>query len=474
MVAHPTDQESDMSLEEQIAERVAGFAYDRINADLLYLLKRNILDSYAGICGSLKDKAMLANFDRLAAGPASGKDLDVWGIGRKAAYLDAFFMNAILARRSDLLNTYIPPNGMGGAHPSDNVALVLTLADWLGMDGRAVLTSTYTAFYLSAAFTTYFNDLEAAGYDHDAAATLYTALIIGHALGMPREQLVSVQRIAGSFGLDINQTAVGPMTDWKHCTYASCVLRGLEAVKLARAGFEAASEIYEGAAGINRFLPHAEAMFDPPPALERIIFKRWPALVFCQTPIDVAIDVATKIPDKNAIRSISVKTYAVAARNGATAAAWHPTTRAGRTHSIPYCVATALLKPSVAYEDFDEPHASDQALTSLMAKIAVAEDPGLSQAYPAKSGCVIEVTLEDGSTVRGSRDYPKGDPNDPLSDGEIEDKLRQYFFFASGPSEVGMIIDRLWTLDQQTDLDWLTRPLKRRMAGLPAAQAANR
>jgi 2-methylcitrate dehydratase len=453
-----------MQLEEQIAERVAGLTYDRIDADLLHLLKRNVIDSYAGICGSLKDKTMLANFDRLAAGPASGQDLDVWGIGRKAAYLDAFFMNTILARRSDLLNTYI---GMGGAHPSDNVALVLTLADWLGMDGRAVLTSIYTAFYLSAAFATYY-DPEAAGYDHDAAATLYTALTIGHAMGMAREQLVSVQRIAGSFGLDVNQTAVGQMTDWKHCTYASCALRGLEAVKLARSGFEAASEIYEGAAGINRFFPHAEAMFDPPPALERIIFKRWPALVFCQTPIDVAIDIAAQIPDKNAIRSVSVKTYAVAARNGATAAAWHPTTRAGRTHSILYCVATALLKPSVAYEDFDEPRASDPSLTSLMAKIAVAEDPGLSRAYPAKSGCMIDVSLEDGSTARGSRDYPKGDPNDPLSDGEIEDKLRQYFFFADGPSEVGMIIDRLWTLDQQTDLDGLIAPLKRRMEGLPA------
>jgi 2-methylcitrate dehydratase len=461
--------EDAVQLEEMIAERVTGFAYDRIDADLLHLLKRNVLDSYAGICGSFKDKTMLANFDRLAAGPASGNDLDVWGIGRKAAYLDAFFMNAILARRSDLLNTYI---GMGGAHPSDNVALVLTLAAWLKMDGRAVLTSIHTAFYLSAAFATYY-DPEAAGYDHDAAATLYTALIIGHAMGMSRDQLVSVQRIAGSFGLDVNQTAVGQMTDWKHCTYASCALRGLEAVKLARSGFEAASEIYEGAAGINRFFPHAEAMFDPPPALERIIFKRWPALVFCQTPIDVTIDTAAQVPDKNAIRSISVKTYAVAARNGATAAAWHPTTRAGRTHSIPYCVATALLKPSVAYEDFDEPRASDPGLTSLMAKIAVAEDSGLSKDYPTKSGCVIEVALADGSTVRGSRDYPKGDPGDPLSDREIEDKFRQYFFFGEGPAEAGDIIDRLWALDRQPDLDWLTGPLKRRMDELPAPQAAS-
>ena len=294
-----------MQLDERIAGRVARFSYEGIDGGVRHVLMRNVLDSYAGICASLKDEAMLANFDRLADGPASGQDLDVWGIGRKAAYADAFFMNAILARRSDLLNTYISPNGMGGVHPSDNVALVLTLADWLGMDGRAVLAAVHTAFQLSAAFATYY-DPETAGYDHDAAATFVTALTIGHAMGMSRDQLVSVQRIAGSFGLDVNQTAVGQVTNWKHCTYASCALRGLQAVKLGRAGFVAAPEIYEGSAGVNRFLPHAEAMFEPPVALERIIFKRWPALVFCQTPIDVAIDLAAKIPDATAIGSVAV------------------------------------------------------------------------------------------------------------------------------------------------------------------------
>ena len=38
-----------MQLEEQIAERVAGFSYDSIDADTFHVLKRNVLDSYAGI-----------------------------------------------------------------------------------------------------------------------------------------------------------------------------------------------------------------------------------------------------------------------------------------------------------------------------------------------------------------------------------------------------------------------------------------
>lgn len=450
-----------MTLEETIAKRVFSLSRESLDADRLHVLKRNIMDSYAGICGSLKDRELLRIFDRLAAGPASGSDLDAWGLNRRGGFLDVFFMNAILARRSDLLNTYLSPNGMGGAHPSDNVALVLTLADWRKMNGKELLSTIHTAFYLSAAYATHYHP-EPAKYDHDATATFYTALTVGCALGFSLEQLIQVQRIAGMFGLNINQAAVGQITDWKHCTYASCALRGIEAVKLALAGFQAPPDIYEGPAGVSQFFPHAGAIFDPPPELERIIFKRWPALVFCQTPIDVALDLSGRIRDKAAIQSVLVKTHEVAFRNGAIPGAYHPTSRAGRTHSIPYCVATALLK-SVKYEDFDEPWASDGALNRLMAKVHVVEEPEITEAYPAKSKCVIVASLADGSTLVGERDYPKGDPNDPLSDKAIEEKLSEYFFFAANKAERDEIIARLWQLEEQESVDWLLAPLKRRL-----------
>ncbi len=359
------------------------------------------------------------------------------------------------------MNQYYFPVEIQGSLEDHNVALSLTLADWKKMSGKELLSIIYAAFYLSAAFATYYNP-EPVKYDHDATATIYTTLIIGKALGLSEEKLVLAQRVAGMFGLDINQAAVGQMTDWKHCTYASCALRGFQSVKLALAGFQAPPEIYKGTAGVNRFFPHSDAIFDPPPDLTRIIFKRWPALVFCQTPIDVALDLSPKIKDKSIIQSVLVKTYEVAFRNGAIPAAYHPTSGAGRTHSIPYCVATAMLKP-VRYEDFDEPHASDDALNGLIAKVKVVEDHEIDHAYPAKSKCVIIVTLADGSTIQAERDCPKGDPNDPLSDREIEGKLSDYFFFAADNAERDSVIERLWRLEEQSSVDWLIVPLKRRL-----------
>jgi 2-methylcitrate dehydratase len=285
-------------------------------------------------------------------------------------------------------------------------------------------------------------------------------LTIGQALEFSREQLIRVQQIAGMYGLDMNQAGVGEETDWKHCTYASCAQRAFQAACLTGSDFQAPSNIYQGEAGVNRFFPHAETLFDPPPDLERIVFKRWPALVFCQTPVDVALDLAQQVDNLEAIRHVTVKTYEVAFRNGALLSAHDPKTRAGRTHSIPYCVATAL-RGTIEYQDFDEPAASRSELRNLMQKIEVVKDPDIEKLYPQKSGCVIEICMNDGKTFSAERDYPKGDPQDPLSDEEIEDKLRKYGFFFESSENLDKLIQRIWHIEEERHLDWLIAPLKK-------------
>ena len=141
--------------------------------------------------------------------------------------------------------------------------------------------------------------------------------------------------------------------------------------------------------------------------------------------------------------------------------AWKPDSRAGRTHSLPYCVAAVLAKGSIAYQDFDEPYSGDPALNDLMAKVSVAEDAEMTAAFPAKSACSITVTRADGTKETASRDCPRGDPADPLSDAEIEDKLRTYFFFAED-DEASMVIDRITRLEELPDVNDLVSPLKRR------------
>ncbi len=72
-------------------------------------------------------------------------------------------------------------------------------------------------------------------------------------------------------------------------------------------------------------------------------------------------------------------------------------------------------------------------------------------------------TLKDGSTLECLRDYPRGDPGDPLSDEEIEEKALSYLTDLTGGKRAKTIISRIWDLEREQSLDWLVDPLKQRI-----------
>lgn len=465
-----------MMLEEKIARYVSAIVFDDIGKDTLHLMKRNVLDAYAGICASLLDVQMVRRFEALASLLPDSRGMVVWGTGKHSHVSEALFMNTILSRRSDLLNTYISPNSTGGAHPSDNISLVLSVGDLQNAAGKDLLTAAYAAFMLSCAFADHFNP-ESGRLDHDALAVFYTALVVGYMFGLSIDQLVEAQRIAGSMGLAMNQAALGEVTDWKHCTYAACAMRAMISVNMALAGFSGPVDIYEGEAGAGTFMKSVGEFLDPAPDLKRIIFKRWPALVFIQTPIDTAIALSGMIDDHKAIERIHVETYRKAIEEAAVSeGALYPASRAGRTHSMHYCVAVALLKGTIDIACFEDEYIeNNRGIDDVAAKVSVSEDPVMTGSYPGSSPCRITVTMKDGKSVAHSLDHPHGDPGDPLSDEEIEEKALTYLPRVMPGREAVKIIDRIWHMEEEQNIDWLTDPLKRkRLPSMPRQRRKKR
>ncbi len=172
-------------LEELIADKSRQLASHDISIELRHLLKRNLLDSYSGICASLIDRPLIETFRRYAETTADNNGVRVWGTANRVQLVHGIFMNGILGRRSDLVNTYLSPNHLSGNHPSDNISLLLTLGEWKDIDGLALLQAMYLAYMLSCAFSDYYCP-EAGGFDHDATAGFYTTLIAGHLLRLDK------------------------------------------------------------------------------------------------------------------------------------------------------------------------------------------------------------------------------------------------------------------------------------------------
>jgi 2-methylcitrate dehydratase PrpD len=50
-------------------------------------------------------------------------------------------------------------------------------------------------------------------------------------------------------------------------------------------------------------------------------------------------------------------------------------------------------------------------------------DPALDALFPARWPARVQLTLRDGRTLEAYVEYPKGDPENPLSDEELETKF---------------------------------------------------
>ena len=86
--------------------------------------------------------------------------------------------------------------------------------------------------------------------------------------------------------------------------------------------------------------------------------------------------------------------------------------------SIPFSVAVALTTGKAGIAEFAEPYVSDKALLDLTRRVDIVPSEDLSKLVPDKRVAIVEVTMKDGRQYSEIVEYPKGEPENPLSDAE--------------------------------------------------------
>lgn len=98
--------------------------------------------------------------------------------------------------------------------------------------------------------------------------------------------------------------------------------------------------------------------------------------------------------------------------------------------SIPYSVAVTLFKGSAGINDYNEDSITNRSILNLTSKITVRENEEITRLAPQKRISVVHVYLKD-KHYSERVDYPKGQPENPLSTIEIEDKFYSMCHYAS-------------------------------------------
>lgn len=92
--------------------------------------------------------------------------------------------------------------------------------------------------------------------------------------------------------------------------------------------------------------------------------------------------------------------------------------------SIPYSVAVALIKGSANMENFSVEAIADADVLELAKKVSVRENDELTKLCPSKRVSIVTIKFNNGAQIQKRVDFPKGEPENPLSRQELESKFR--------------------------------------------------
>ena len=124
-------------------------------------------------------------------------------------------------------------------------------------------------------------------------------------------------------------------------------------------------------------------------------------------------------------------------------------------YSIPFIVSIALIYGAVSLDRFTDTTLKSEPIQQLMRKITVEHDPELDKEFPQKRPSIVEITTKDGKVFSHRVDLAKGEPENPLSKSEIEDKFNHMASKVVNEETRQKIIDcvnRLETIDDITGL----------------------
>jgi len=443
------------AISERLADFTLGLAPQQIPAKVALRAKHLILDAVGCAFAARREEfagRIVGSVARLAGPGPRG----VIGMAQRLPLRDAALANGALLHGLDYDDTH----AAGVLHLTvATFPAALGTAAHLGASGAALLAAYVAGVEAGARIASVVKGgFHQVGFHPTGLVGAFAAsLVAGHLLKLSHEQLVGAQGIALSFASgNLQFVEDGAWTKRLHPGWAAAC--GVTAAMLAQDDIPAPREAYEGRFGLFRsHLPPAElAACDFALAtaglgkvweLENIAVKPFPACHLLHGCADAAIALHRQGVDVERVRSIRalVPDGAVKAVCEPVAAKRRPKSDYDAKFSIPYAVASGLARGRLGLAEFQPEAFTEPRIEKLMDKVEYAVDP--ASTFPRHYTGEIEVTLDDGRTLRHREAVNRGNPDRPLANAEIEAKFFENCGLTLDESAARRIRDRILALE---------------------------
>ena len=429
--------------------------FDDLPANVVQQAKRMIVDALGcAIGGYHSEPARIAR--DLASTVTSTRPATILVSGHSTSPDMAAFANGVMIRYLDFNDGY---TGREPCHPSDALAAILSPAEIVHADGKAVLTATVLAYEVFCRLCDAAS-VRSRGFDHVTLGIIPSGLAAAKVMGLSQEQTAQTLNLCIAPNQALFQTRIGDVSMWKGCAFANASRNAVFASLLAERGLTGPSPIFEGLGGFFTAVSGETLTLEPfgdeggPFKIMEATIKRFPLGLYSQTVVQAALEVGSSLSRVEDIAQVNVQTLQTAVDIMAgDDEKWHPANRETADHSMPYTVAVALMYGSVEEHHFGDEYLRNPQLLDLVQKVKVSVSEEANRRAPEAMLSTVEVVTTSGNRYSSPEvPYHRGHWRNPMTEQELEEKFRALARDILNPAQVDTLLDRLWNLEQVDDI----------------------
>lgn len=436
----------------RMARWAAALEYKHLSEEAVYQAKRYLLDSVGCALGGYQQhdvKIALEVLDEVAGrGPAT-----VIGTGKKMDAVSASLANALMIRCMDYNDIYWKQDP---SHPSDIFPAAMAACERAKSGGKElivgfVLGHEYEMRFCEAAFP----GIRERGWHHATLTAFVSPFVAGRGLRMSWEKIQHAVGISASRHCTLGAAVSGKLTMIKNTVDPMATQSGVFAALLAEKGYTGPEHVIDGKEGLVHCLGpewKLNILTDGLGDSWRITqcgMKFFPTEALTHAPISAVLDLVKENDlDPDNVTKIQIRSLARAADILSDPSKYDPHTKETADHSLPYVIAAALVDRQVTPAQFEMAKIMDPTIRAQLKKVEVVADPEIEKVFPALQRVVVNITTADGRTLAKQLDYPKGDPRNPLTDAEIEEKYAALADGVLSQKAQKKLKDAIWSLEK--------------------------
>jgi 2-methylcitrate dehydratase len=445
------------SISRQIAEFAVGLQYENLPDDVVHEVKRFLYDSIGCAYGGYHTKDV--NILRDIYMEMGGKEeATLLAFGDKMPAVNATLVNSLMIRALDFNDIYWKEDP---SHPSDLIPAALAIGEMVDASMKEVIVAIVLAYEFEQRLCEFaVPGVRERKWHHATLTQFVSPIVAGKLLGLSVDQMVNAIGINGSHNHTIGCPTAGKLTMMKNTVDPMAVQSGVFAALMAQKGYTGTEAVFEGKEGLMD-------VYGPEWALDKMIgnlgekfkilecsMKAFPTEALTHTHLTATLKV---VRDNNIsydqIEEVTITTIARACDILFDTHKYRPESRETADHSLPYCIAAALVDHQVTTQSFTEEKMKDERIWKVIDKIKGEASEEFEKMFPAKQPSKVVVKTKDGKAYSEYLEYPKGDPREPMTMDDLTSKFNALSAELLSPQRQTEIQGAIFTCENMSATD---------------------